>query len=72
MKFAVIGDIHSNKYALESVLEDIKERNVDFIISTGDLVGYLPYPNEVIDLLRRHSVLSVKGNHDEFISNVLL
>lgn len=69
MKFAVIGDIHSNKYALESVLEDIKERNVDFVISTGDLVGYLPYPNEVIDLLRRHSVLSVKGNHDEFISN---
>ena len=28
MKFAVIGDIHSNKYALESVLEDIKERNI--------------------------------------------
>lgn len=47
MRFAVIGDVHSNKFALESVLMDIAERNVDFIVSTGDLIGYLPFPNEV-------------------------
>ena len=29
MKFAVIGDIHSNKYALESVLSDINAKNIN-------------------------------------------
>lgn len=65
MKIAIIGDIHGNIYALESVLEDIKKKKVDLILSTGDLVGYLPYPNEVVELLRKERVISVKGNHDE-------
>lgn len=68
MRFAVIGDIHSNSYALKSVLEDIKLKNVDFIISTGDLVGYFMYPNEVIELLKKNKVLVVQGNHDKAIA----
>jgi len=67
MRFAVIGDIHSNKYALESVISDINKRNVDFIVSTGDLVGYLPFPNEVIELIRKNKIMVVQGNHDKFI-----
>lgn len=68
MRFAVIGDIHGNKYALESVLKDIDSKNIDFIISTGDLVGYMPYPNEVIELIRKNKVVVVQGNHDKAIA----
>lgn len=68
MRFAVIGDVHSNKYALESVLKDINTKDVDFIVSTGDLVGYLPFPNEVIQLIRKYRVLVVQGNHDKYIA----
>lgn len=68
MKIAVIGDIHGNKYALESVLEHIEKRDVDFIVSTGDLVGYMPYPNEVIDLIRKKRIIVVQGNHDKVIA----
>lgn len=64
MKIAIIGDIHSNKYALNSVMEDINKKDVDFILSTGDLVGYLTHPNEVIRILKNNNVLSIKGNHD--------
>jgi len=64
MRIAVIGDIHGNIHALVSVLEDITCRNVDCILSTGDLVGYLPFPNEVIHLIRENRILSVQGNHD--------
>ncbi len=67
MKFAVIGDIHGNVYALESVLKDIYIKEVDFIISTGDLVGYFPNPNEVIALMKEFNVLVVQGNHDKYI-----
>lgn len=69
MKFAVIGDIHSNIFALESVIKDIKERDVDFILCTGDLVGYAPFPNEVIDLIRKMNVLCVQGNYDKAIGH---
>ena len=69
MKFAIIGDIHSNKYALKSVLDDIKRKDVDFILSTGDLVGYLTHPNEVIHMLRESNVLSIMGNHDERVAH---
>lgn len=68
MRFAVIGDIHGNKYALESVLRDIDLKNIDFVISTGDLVGYMPYPNEVIELIRKNKVIVVQGNHDKAIA----
>ena len=69
MLFAVVGDIHSNIYALESVMQDIKVKDVDFILCTGDMVGYAPYPNEVIDLVRKSSVLSIQGNYDKAIGN---
>lgn len=69
MKFAAIGDIHSNIDALQAVLQDIDKRQVDFILSTGDLVGYFPYPNEVIDLLRKRHILSIQGNYDQAIGN---
>ena len=49
MKLAIMSDIHSNLYALEAVLKDISNRGVDNIYCTGDLVGYGPRPNEVIE-----------------------
>lgn len=68
MRMAVIGDIHGNIYALDCVLNDIQKKQVDIIVSTGDLVGYLPYPNEVIMRIRENRILVVQGNHDWAIS----
>lgn len=69
MRLAVIGDIHGNIYALKSVLEHIKNKNVDSIISTGDLVGYMPYPNEVVDMIRANHIFTLQGNHDQAIGD---
>jgi len=64
MKIAIISDIHGNIEALKVVLKDIRERGILDIYSTGDLVEYLPFPNEVIDALRTAEVTSIMGNHD--------
>lgn len=71
MRFAVIGDIHSNIYALDSVFQSILKQNIDFVLSTGDLVGYFAYPNEVVDFVRQHRILSIQGNHDQVIGSSL-
>ncbi len=64
MKIAVISDIHSNLYALESVIKDIKRNNISDIYCTGDLVGYGTRPNEVIKLMQENNVKTIMGNHD--------
>ena len=53
MKYALISDVHSNLPALEAVLEDVDARtDVGATYHLGDLVGYAPWPNEVVVLLR--------------------
>ena len=70
MKIALIGDIHANLPALETVLAHIAENNITKIWNTGDFVGYGPFPNEVVHLfrtaqrLRPKDVLSIVGNYD--------
>lgn len=70
MRIAVISDIHSNIYALEAVLEDIKSKDVDLITCTGDLVGYGTRPNEVIETIRNNKILTIMGNYDDAIGNL--
>ncbi|HEY3320993.1 MAG TPA: metallophosphoesterase family protein [Planctomycetota bacterium] len=62
---AIISDIHSNVLALTAVLEDIKTQSVDAIVCLGDICGYGPQPKECIDLIRKHTIWTLKGNHDE-------
>lgn len=70
MRYAIIADIHSNPDALSAVLDDLGTRDVDRILCCGDLVGYYASPNEVIDIVRRHSVFAIAGNHDLLVSGV--
>lgn len=64
MRIAIISDIHGNLYSLIKTLEDIDTQQVDSIICLGDLVGYGPYPNEVIALIKKRNILCIKGNYD--------
>lgn len=63
MKLALLSDIHSNLEALDAVLEVLPE--VDRIIVLGDIVGYGPQPNEVIERLQSVEARAVRGNHDQ-------
>ena len=65
VRTALLGDIHANLPALEAVLADIDGReDIDAVYHLGDLVGYAPWPNEVVALLRERGVAGVAGNYD--------
>jgi len=67
MTHAVISCLHANLAALEAVLADIDQRGIDTITCLGDLVGYGPQPNEVVNLVRERAIPSCQGCWDEDI-----
>jgi putative phosphoesterase len=67
MKIILFSDIHANWPALEAVLHEIDRRRVDAVFCLGDLVGYAPYPNEVVREIRRRHIPTIAGNYDEGI-----
>lgn len=68
-KIAFISDIHGNWPALQAVLVDIEQQQVDNIYCLGDLVGYYAQINEVIDYIRANNIQTCMGNHDSAIVN---
>lgn len=65
MKYAAFSDVHGNLPALEAVLSDIEGQGVGKILHCGDLVGYGPFPNEVVDLIMSKGIIGVMGNYDD-------
>jgi diadenosine tetraphosphatase ApaH/serine/threonine PP2A family protein phosphatase len=62
MRVAVLSDIHSNAPALESALLAVGAFDQLWVL--GDIVGYGPHPDEVVERLRGIDAVAVQGNHD--------
>ncbi|MEO0854599.1 MAG: metallophosphoesterase family protein, partial [Cyanobacteria bacterium J06648_11] len=67
MKLAVMSCIHGNYEALDAVLADIDAQNAEKIYCLGDLVGYGPHPNEVVNRIRSLDIPTCQGCWDEDI-----
>ena len=64
-RVAILADIHANLPALEAVLQDLDRKSTDAVFDLGDIVGYGPFPNEVVELLRERRIPSTCGNSDK-------
>jgi predicted phosphodiesterase len=64
MRLLVFSDVHANATALEAVLEACAGR-WDRAVCLGDIVGYGPDPNEVVEGVRSFVSAIVRGNHDK-------
>ena len=64
MRVALMGDLHANLPALEAVLEHARQEGAEAIWNLGDLVGYGPFPEEVVRRLRGKYALSTLGAYD--------
>lgn len=70
MRYLILSDIHANLTALDTVLDAAKGR-WEKAVCLGDLVGYGPDPNEVIDRIRAISSATIRGNHDKAIAGIV-
>src|SRR6185369_3845271 len=68
MRYALISDIHANLPALDAVLADIDAIGVDAIYHLGDLVGYAPWPDDVVARIAERAIPGVAGNYDSTVA----
>lgn len=68
MRVAVISDIHANLEALNSVIKDIRKRNVDKIICLGDIIEKGVHPKECIKIIKDSCDIVIQGNCDYYFS----
>ncbi len=65
LKIALISDIHSNREALDAVLQHVQGQGCDQVLCLGDVVGYGPDPEYCVDRVREACSTTLMGNHDE-------
>ena len=67
MKIAILSDIHGNVFALKSVLNAVKKKDVDRLMIAGDFIGYYFWPAQVFNLLKDWDFVAIRGNHDQML-----
>lgn len=69
--YAVLADIHGNLHAMERVLDDIGNYDIDGFILLGDIIDYGMRSNEVTALVRDRfdgkAICNIWGNHERAI-----
>jgi predicted phosphodiesterase len=64
VRYAILGDIHSNLEALEAALKALRSLRIDQYVQVGDIVGYGADPGPCIQAMRDIHAIVVAGNHD--------
>ncbi|MCU0656913.1 MAG: metallophosphoesterase family protein [Polyangiaceae bacterium] len=66
-RIGILGDIHAEDALLEEGIELLLHRGVDALLCVGDIVDGQGNLERCIDLLQRHRVLCVRGNHERWL-----
>ncbi len=64
MRIGLISDVYGNLPALEAAWTWLSGEGSELIVCLGDLVGYGPFPEEVVGFVRDHEIETVQGNWD--------
>ncbi len=61
-RFAVLSDIHSNIWALDAVLEDVRKKQIDQLINLGDILYGPLAPKATYERLQHETIITIRGN----------
>ena len=64
MRIAALSDIHGNLWALDAVLEDVRDRGVDITVNLGDILSGALLPAETAERLMALELPTIRGNHE--------
>ena len=66
-KLAILADIHGNLPALEAVLSDLKNFEVDQVIVAGDVINFGPFSNQTAKIVIENGWPVIRGNNEYFL-----
>lgn len=70
MRIGLFGDIHANLIALDAVLADMRQHELDMLVCLGDLAITGPHPHEVVRRVQSLGCVVVRGNWDDWAVQV--
>ena len=71
MRIAVLSDIHGNIFALDAVINQIQQKQIDRIFFLGDLMGYYYHPKLIYQKLKELNATMILGNHEHLFFDCL-
>ena len=71
MRIAVLSDIHGNVFALDAVINQIHQKQIDRIFFLGDLLGYYYHPKLIYQKLKDLNATMILGNHEHLFFDCL-
>lgn len=66
-KLAILSDIHGNLPALEAVMADLKNFNVDQVIVPGDVINFGPFSRQTAEIVIEKNWPVIRGNNEYFL-----
>lgn len=70
-RILLVSDIHGNFPALTAIERKTRGCRIDIVLNCGDCVVYAPFPNETLEWLRAHHAVSILGNTDTKVLELL-
>jgi predicted phosphodiesterase len=66
-RLAVLADIHGNLPALEAVIADMQQFDVDHVVVAGDIINMGPYSIQVLERVTSLGWALMRGNHELYL-----
>lgn len=66
-RLAVLADIHGNQPALEAVMADMADEQLDQVIVAGDLINGGPFSLQVLETIFARGWVAIRGNHEHYL-----
>ncbi len=67
---AILADIHGNIRALDAVLDDIAQQDIDAVVCNGDLITSSAHSVEVVQRIRQLGIPCTRGNHERYLQEL--
>jgi hypothetical protein len=67
---AILADIHGNIRALDAVLDDIADQDIDAVVCNGDLITGSAHSVAVVQHIRQLGIPCTRGNHERYLQEL--
>ena len=66
-KIGIIGDVHAEDHHLELAITTLSTAGAEALLCTGDITDGSGDLDRCVELLVKHDVITVRGNHDRWV-----